>query len=489
MGKSIMLQGTMTNVGKSMLIAGMCRAFAQDGYRVAPFCAKGMVQQTHIMADGKEISKMQALQAQAAGVEPQSFMNPILFKPTQASQSRIIMNGEIVGNLPIAEYAKRIKEEKQVILDAYERLRNQYDIVIMEGAGSPVEMSPQEEDMANMGLAREVNAPVLMVGDMDRGGVLAQLLGTFDLLSKSERALVKGLVLNKFRGIRTSLQPMLQRAKQRMDCPVLGVVPYLYYSLEEEEIEKEYEAQEQGKVVDIVVVKLPHISNYVDFNPFECTDAAALRYASNPAQIGDPDMIVLPDTTNLYEDLLWMRQNGIETKILQNASRDKIIFGMGAGYQMLGEELREQKRDPLYGMHLLPIKTYKTDSWQEETIAGTFDSVSGIFSNLSGMPFTGCRAQTNLLQERFGGKELLRGEDMSFGTQKGNVYGVNIRGLFNQDNILQGVLHAIQKEKGYDCMQEEVLTLEQYRDKRYDQLADIIRQNFDMDQLYRTMDI
>ena len=485
MGKPIMLQGTISNVGKSILSVGMCRAFSQDGYRVAPFCAEGMVTNTYITKDGKEISKMQAMQSEAAGRLPDPHMNPVLFKPTETMGSRIIINGEFLGNMTVEEYSAKQKEFRKIILDAYAELERENDIIVVEGAGSPVEFGNRTGDIVNMGLAKKIKSPVLLVGDIDRGGVMAQLLGTLGLFTRTEKELVKGLIFNKFRGVRETLDPMIALTEKKGKIPVLGVVPYIYESLENEsQVSNQFEVEENDQVIEVVVIKLPHMTDYVDFNPFECLDEVVLKYASNLAEIGNPDVIMIPDTTRVYADLMWMRQNGLEARVLQYATKGTAVFGICAGMQMLGAKLDVEGFGSIYGMNLLPIHTVVSSEYETEIVDGTFERVEGVFADLSYVSFQNGQLANSRIDMAGNCKELLTVGENTVGVQKENIYGVAIKNLFCTDEVLKRTVKAVLKEKGQDVTKLSCASMEDYKEKCYNRIATLLHENVDMDLLY-----
>lgn len=357
-----MIQGTMSNAGKSLLAAGLCRVFHQDGYRVAPFKSQNMALNSFITREGLEMGRAQVMQAEAAGIEPSVLMNPILLKPTNDTGSQVIVNGEVLGNMSAREYFSHKKELIPDIMKAYHALEEQYDIIVIEGAGSPAEINLKADDIVNMGMAKLVDAPVLLVGDIDRGGVFAQLYGTVELLEPDERDRIKGLIINKFRGDKTILDPGVVMLEEKTHIPVVGVAPYLHIEVEDEDsLTERFTRKEEIGLIDLAVIRLPRISNFTDFNPFERIEGVSLRYVSSVSELKNPDMILLPGTKNTMEDLLWMRQNGLEAAVLKAAAAGKVIFGVCGGFQMLGDTLS----DPLHveaggtikGMGLLPMDT------------------------------------------------------------------------------------------------------------------------------------
>ena len=266
----IMVQGTMSGAGKSLLCAALCRIFAQDGWRVAPFKSQNMALNSFVTRDGLEMGRAQVVQAQAAGVEPDVRMNPILLKPSSDIGSQVIVNGEVRGQMPAAEYFRRKKQLIPDILAAYNSLAEDFDIIVIEGAGSPAEINLKADDIVNMGLAKLVDAPVLLVGDIDRGGVFAQLIGTVMLLEEDERQMVKGLIINKFRGDKTILDPGVAQLEEKAGIPVVGVAPYLNIQVEDEDsLTERFDRKQEVDLIDIAVIRVPRISNFTDFNVFE----------------------------------------------------------------------------------------------------------------------------------------------------------------------------------------------------------------------------
>ena len=289
MAKVIMVQGTMSNSGKSFLVAGLCRIFRQDGYRVAPFKSQNMALNSYITDEGLEMGRAQVMQAEAAGIKPMVCMNPILLKPTNNTGSQVIVNGRVLKNMPAREYFAYKKTLIPDIKKAFKKLEEYADIIVIEGAGSPAEINLKENDIVNMGLAHMVDAPVLLAGDIDRGGVFAQLYGTVELLEPAERARIKGLVINKFRGDAAILKPGLTMLEEKTHLPVLGVVPYLRVDIEDEDsLSSRLESSTAVKPLDAAIVRLPHISNFTDFMPLEQHPLLSVRYVQTARELGLP---------------------------------------------------------------------------------------------------------------------------------------------------------------------------------------------------------
>ncbi len=329
MAKSIMIQGTMSNAGKSLFTAVLCRIFKQDGYSCAPFKSQNMALNSYITEDNLEIGRAQAMQAEAAGIVPSVLMNPILLKPTTDIGSQVIVNGEVRGNMRAVDYFKRKKELIPDIMRAYNKLSEQHDIIVIEGAGSPVELNLKADDIVNMGMAKLAKAPVLLVGDIDRGGIFAQLLGTLALLEDDERDIVKGLVVNKFRGDKSLFRDGVEILEQRGEKPVIGVVPYINCNIDDEDsLSEKLENKTTNGIIDIAVIRLPRISNFTDFDIFSQYDGVSVRYVSKISQLGEPDFIIIPGTKNTVADMNWLRESGLEAAIKKCASKEIPVFGI-----------------------------------------------------------------------------------------------------------------------------------------------------------------
>ncbi|MDE6730032.1 MAG: cobyric acid synthase, partial [Oscillospiraceae bacterium] len=345
--KSIMIMGTMSSAGKSFVTAGLCRIFHQDGYKTAPFKSQNMALNSYITQDGSEMGRAQVMQAEAAGILPDVRMNPILLKPTSEKGSQIIVNGKVFDSMTAKEYYQHKQEFVPVIQDAYESLAQEYDVIVLEGAGSPAEINLKQVDIVNMGMAEISDSPVILVGDIDRGGVFASLYGTIALLDAHEKSRIKGMVINKFRGDPEILEPGLKMLEELTGIPVLGVLPYTELDLDDEDSLSERLSKHtirQNAVLDIAVIKFPRISNFTDFKILESLEHISVRYVSGLQELQNPDLILLPGTKNTISDLLWMRQNGLEAGILKAHEKGTVLFGICGGYQMLGKNLSDPEQ-------------------------------------------------------------------------------------------------------------------------------------------------
>lgn len=478
--KPIMVQGTMSNAGKSLLCAALCRIFHQDGYRTAPFKSQNMALNSYITSEGLEMGRAQVVQAEAAGVEPSVLMNPILLKPTTDVGSQVIVNGEVLGNMRASEYFKYKKKLVPDILHAYDTLAEQNDIIVIEGAGSPAEINLKSEDIVNMGMAKMVGSPVLLVGDIDRGGVFAQLYGTIGLLEPDERRMVKATVINKFRGDVSILAPGLDMLRNLVKIPCAGVVPYMSLDIDDEDSLSERLTAGQRKEIDIAVIHLPRISNFTDFSPFSRFSGVSLRYVRNLFELGSPDLIIIPGTKSTISDLKWMRQCGLEAEIKKQSSRGVPVFGICGGLQMLGKRISDpagiEGGGEIDSMGLLDFTTVFSQEKTRSRTEGVFSGVEGMFSCLNGL--------------RYSGYEIHMGQSDDSGTvlQKGNVYGSYVHGIFDEDGIAQSVVHALYDRRGLGFDEDSEFDVRSYRESQYDQLAKAVRASLDMDLVYRILE-
>ncbi len=482
--RCIMVQGTMSGAGKSLLCAALCRIFRQDGLRVAPFKSQNMALNSGVTRDGLEMGRAQIVQAEAAGVEPDVRMNPILLKPSSDVGSQVIVNGVARAQMTAAAYFSYKKRLIPDILSAYRSLAEAYDVIVVEGAGSPAEINLRENDIVNMGLAERIDAPVLLAGDIDRGGVFAQLYGTVALLDERERARVKGLIVNKFRGDVGLLAPGLRQIEEMTRVPVLGVVPYLRVDLDDEDsLAPRLAAKAADQPVDVAVIRLPHISNFTDFAPLEANPALGVRYVERLGELGEPDLVILPGTKSTMADLLWLRESGLETAILRLAERGTPILGICGGYQMLGETLRdpdgvEGALPTLRGMGLLPCETvFAPKKTLTRVCAATPD----------GARIDGYEIHMGTTEVR--GEAFCRLEDgRSDGCRAGNVCGTYLHGLFDSGEVTERLAAQLCAKKGVAVEIPPAEDRRAYRERQYHLLADGVRAALDMDAVYRIME-
>ncbi len=479
--KNIMIQGTMSNAGKSLLAAGLCRIFKQDGYRVAPFKSQNMALNSFITKVGGEMGRAQVVQAEAAGILPDTRMNPILLKPTTDVGSQIIVNGKAIGNMNAMEYYRRKREFIPEVMKAYESLASEYDIIVIEGAGSPAEINLKDEDIVNMGMAEMVDAPVLLAGDIDRGGVFAQLYGTVKLLPEREQARIKGLVINKFRGDKEILRPGLKSLEELCGIPVVGVVPYMHIDIDDEDsLSERFNRGNVRKLIDIAVLRLPRISNFTDFSAFEHYENVSLRYVSSVKELHEPDMIIIPGTKSTIADLVWLRESGLEARVKQLASSGTLVFGVCGGYQMLGSTVSDPDGveaaglTEIAGLGLIPMDTVFLGEKVQVQTAGEFGEVQGVLKGLGGMHYEGYEIHM--------GRSEAKMPALAGG---GNVYGSYVHGIFDAVGIADTILKALCARKNVSFSELGTFDPIGYKEAQYNLLADTLRNSLDMEYIYK----
>jgi adenosylcobyric acid synthase len=491
-----MVQGTASSVGKGVLVAALCRIFRQDGYRVAPFKSQNMALNSFVTREGGEIGRAQAVQAEAAGVEPSVDMNPVLLKPEADHRSQVIVLGKVYRNLTAREYYDHTPHLLGVIEASLSRLRARYDIVVIEGAGSPAEINLREREIVNMRVALMAEAPVLLVGDIDRGGVFAALVGTLDLLTEAEREMVKGLIINKFRGDVSLLTPALDFVEKKSGRPVLGVIPFFRdIKVAQEDsvwLEEQHEPADRGGL-DIAVIGLPHMSNYDDFDPFD-EMGCAVRYVADATQMGNPDLIILPGTKTTVSDLNHIRARGLATSVVRLANAGTPVIGICGGYQMLGRLIR----DPLHiespetavdGLGLLDIETAFTSAKTTTQVKARVVADRGLLEGLGGAEVNGYEihmGQSNAPEHQAAFRVVATPDGRTGyadGTisENGLVFGSYIHGLFHNPAFTSAIVDRLRRQKGMSPPASAAFD----RQAQYDELAKVVRESLDMDRVYR----
>lgn len=505
MAEYIMLQGTSSHVGKSVLAAALCRIFLQEGKSVVPFKAQNMALNSYVTADGREMGRAQVAQAEAAGLEPAVDMNPVLLKPTGNSCSQVIIDGLSVGNMSAKEYHNGYALEAfSAVQNALSRLTKAYDTLVIEGAGSPAEVNLKPYDIVNMRVAKYLHAPVLLVADVDRGGSLAALVGTLALLEEDERDLVKGLIVNKFRGDVSLFAPAVDFLEKKTGKPVLGVIPYIEnLNIDDEDsvsLEDKPADRQEGDL-DIAVIRLPKISNFTDFDSLQGEGDVSLRYVREAADLGRPDVVILPGSKNTIEDMAWLQDSGMASSLYQVLSAGAPVVGICGGYQMLGRYIydpghTESSTEGIGGLDLLPIET-------TFTAGKTLAQVKG---ECCGLPFLG----QVLSAEGLEGYEIHMGHTADteagllhpivvtersqqachvvHGTARrdGLVWGTYMHGIFDNDAFRRDFLNCLRRQKGLQPLAVR-RNFRAEKQKSYDRLAAVVRAHLDMDTLRRIM--
>ena len=487
MAKRIMIQGTMSGVGKSLLCAGLCRIFHEDGFRVAPFKSQNMALNSFITKDGLEMGRAQAVQAFAAGIEPDVRMNPILLKPSSNTGSQVILHGEVQGELSAAEYFRRKKEFMPEIQKAFDSLANEFDIVVIEGAGSPAEINLKQNDIVNMGLAKMVNAPVLLVGDINRGGVFAQLYGTVALLDPHEQKRIRGLIINQFRGDEQILRPGLQMLEERVKKPVWGVVPYTDVDLDDEDSVCERLSHHKAeRPLDIAVIRLPRISNFTDFSPLEAHPMMSVRYVSAQYQLGTPDLVILPGTKSTLADLKWLRETGLEASILRLAGQGIGVLGVCGGYQMLGQTISDpygtEGGGTLRGLGLLPVETvFQTQKTRTRVTASGCGWFEGAF-------IEGYEIHKGQTASQSTAPFCVLSDGRAEGAVNGNIMGTYLHGLFDSAQMVEQLADRLCTQKGIAPDSHTVMSYRDYQEREAHRWAKVLRKHLNLEQIYAIME-
>lgn len=493
--KTIMVQGTGSNVGKSLIVAGLCRILKEQGLKVAPFKAQNMALNSYITYEGGEIGRAQALQAEAAGILPSVDMNPILLKPAGNMQSQVVVLGKPLGNMSAREYHNTwTLQAWKIVTDAFHRLANQYDVIVIEGAGSPAEINLKDTEIVNMRVAKYARSPVLLVGDIDRGGVLASLVGTMELLEPEERQLIKGFIINKFRGDVNLFLPAIEILERKTLVPVLGVLPYQKLALEEEDSMSIQSKPLPPNGLDIVVIRLPQISNFTDFDALKFEPDVGVRFESDPSAAGNPDAIIIPGSKNTISDLNFLRTSGWESYLKSAQTQGIPIVGICGGYQMLGEKIY----DPLGVEGTKKFETglgfikMKTEFWPEKTTTISNGILTNKFFNLEepGLDVKGYEihmGQTILDPSETPFIKLDDNRTDGAITAHGQIWGTYFHGIFDNDQFRRNWLNYLRQRKNL----LPITTLRNYKEWReynLTQLGNLIKENLNMEYLMKLIE-
>jgi adenosylcobyric acid synthase len=476
----LLVAGTASDAGKSVVVAGLCRHLARRGVRVAPFKAQNMALNSAVTPDGAEIGRAQVAQAAAAGVPPEAAMNPVLLKPTGERRSQVVVLGHPRGDVDARSYQDLKRELREVVLDSLASLRRRFDVVVCEGAGSPAEINLRAGDLVNMGLARAASLPVLLVGDIDRGGVFASLFGTLALLDRDDQALLAGFLINKFRGDPGVLAPGLGQLERLTGRPVLGVLPWLRGLWLDVEDSLALEGPRDGALpplgrdpISVAVVRLRWISNFTDFDALAAEPGVAVRFTQSPADVLAADLAVVPGTKATVEDLAWLRARGLDRALAGRAGRGLPTLGICGGYQILGKRIVDQVESgagEVEGLDLLPVETV----FQRDKTLGTPDGVAGAFG---GVPVRGYEIHHGRVR-RFGGEPLLAAAGGEEGCRRGPVAGLSWHGVFEGDEFRRAFLGWVASCRGLEWVPGD-RPFAEVRSRRLDLLGDLIAEHAD----------
>lgn len=487
--RNIMVVGTSSGAGKSITVTGLCRVFYRDGYKVAPFKSQNMALNSYISKTGGEMGRAQVVQAMASGIEPEAYMNPVLLKPTTARKIQVIVNGKSIGNMSGLEYGKFKTSLKKDIMKSYDYIRENYDISVIEGAGSPVEINIKEEDIANMGMAKMADAPVILVADIDRGGVFASVYGTIMLMTPEERARVKGVIINKFRGDVEILKPGLSKLKELTGVPVVGVMPYSDIDIEDEDsLTDRFKNSKENKGIKISVIKLKHISNFTDIDALSIQDDVTINYVTSADELGNEDMIVIPGSKNTIDDLKDIKDRGIATEIIKASRNGTVIVGICGGFQILGERVKdpygiESDIKEIPGLGILDTETVMEKEKNTIQYTGKFTNTKGILEGLDGVEIKGYEIHQGVTS---GNESSVTEDDHIVAVVKDNIFGTYLHGIFDNEKVTRTILNKIREKKGMEQLGEGI-TFDEYREREFDKLEKVVRENIDIKKIYEIL--
>lgn len=494
--KSLMIQGTASSVGKSMLTAALCRIFTQDGYDINPFKSQNMSLNSYITHEGHEMGRAQVMQAEAAGKAPVVEMNPILLKPTSDRKSQVIIEGKVFKDMDAVDYFAFKKQLKGRISEIYWELAGKSDIVVIEGAGSPAEINLNQEDFVNMGMAKIAKAPVILVGDIDRGGVFASLAGTMLLLNEEEKKRVKGVIINKFRGSLEILEPGLRMLEDIIKVPVLGVVPYYNHFLEDEDSVADWllHVGDKRGDIEIAIVSLPYMSNFTDFNALRLYEGVRVKFVKPNEELGQPDAVIIPGTKSTIKDMLVLKQTGMDKKIQACHQKGSVVFGICGGFQILGNTIHdplkvESQLEHIEGLGLLDCETiFKAD--KTTTLS---EGVEKVF---------GCKVKG---YEIHMGEALVKNKEKNFidlnsrngkpyeGTdgvvnESCTVFGTYMHGIFDSKDFTGNFINLLRQRKGLETISFDVADYWEFKEQQYDKLAEVVRGSLNMKKIYEILE-
>lgn len=499
MTQAIMLQGTASDVGKSVLVAGLCRIFHQDGLRTAPFKSQNMALNSGITPEGKEMGRAQIFQAEAAGITPDVRMNPVLLKPTSDRKAQVVLMGKVATDMDAVSYHEYKPRLREQIISVYNSLAQEFDVLVLEGAGSPAEINLRDRDIVNMGMAEMAQCPVVLVADIDRGGVFASIYGTLALLHDHERARVKGVIINKFRGDVALLYSGIEQIEALTGVPVLGVMPWLDVDLEDEDgvaLQKGKYLRTDKRDIEIAVVQLPHISNFTDFNALAAQPDVRVRYVRHPEELAGVDLVILPGSKNTLGDLVWLRESGMAHGVLQLHRQHVPVVGICGGYQMLGDTIIDEVESglgTLPGLGLLNTVTHFAQNKTTTLVEGQMSSsLPDWLADAAGLSVRGYEihmGETELTTQCQSVMTLHKdGGNVADGavTPDGLAFGTYLHGLFDSDEFTRALVNGLRVRKGLAPL-DSTFHYAQYKSQQFDLLADAMRQHIDIERIYTIM--
>lgn len=487
---NLMIVGTSSGAGKSLFVTALCRIFYKDKYKVSPFKSQNMALNSYITKDGKEMGRAQVVQAEASGLEPDVNMNPILLKPSTMNKIQIIVCGKSIGNMSGVEYNQYKKNLISVLKETYSKIENENDIVVIEGAGSPAEINIKEEDISNFAMARIADAPVILVADIDRGGVFASIYGTIMLLKEEDRKRIKGIVINKFRGNKEVLKSGFEIIENLTGVKTLGVIPYTDIDIEDEdslsEKYKSFKLNKNSNKIKISVIKLKHISNVTDIDALSIYDDVEIQFVSERSQIGNEDLIIIPGSKNTIDDLKWLKESGIAEEIIKRARTETIIFGICGGFQILGNKVKDPYHiegdiEELNGLGLLDLETIMENEKTLVHYNGKLVVDNGILKTLNNFEIKGYEIHQGITQ---GNEKNLTTDDRTIFVNRDNIIATYLHGIFDNKNFTDVLLNEIRRRKGLEEVNNNI-SYEEYKLREFDKLEKLVRENVDIDEIYK----
>ena len=487
---NLMIVGTSSGAGKSLFVTALCRIFYKDKYKVSPFKSQNMALNSYITKDGKEMGRAQVVQAEASGLEPDVNMNPILLKPSTMNKIQIIVCGKSIGNMSGVEYNQYKKNLISVLKETYSKIENENDIVVIEGAGSPAEINIKEEDISNFAMARIADAPVILVADIDRGGVFASIYGTIMLLKEEDRKRIKGIVINKFRGNKEVLKSGFDIIENLTGVKTLGVIPYTDIDIEDEdsltEKYKSFKLNKNSNKIKISVIKLKHISNVTDIDALSIYNDVEIQFVTERSQIGNEDLIIIPGSKNTIDDLKWLKESGIAEEIIKRARTEAIIFGICGGFQILGNKVKDPYHiegdiEELNGLGLLDLETIMENEKTLVQYKGKLSVNNGILKILNNFEIKGYEIHQGITQ---GNEKNLTTDDRTIFVNRNNIIATYLHGIFDNKNFTDVFLNEIRRRKGLEEVNNNI-SYEEYKLKEFDKLEKLVRENVDIDEIYK----
>jgi adenosylcobyric acid synthase len=491
MGKNIMFQGTGSSVGKSLLTAALCRILNNKGYRVAPFKSQNMALNSYITDDGKEMGRAQVVQAEAARIKPEVAMNPILLKPNSDVGSQVILMGKAEFNMEAQEYHAYKSELKALIEEVYEEISSRFDAIVIEGAGSPAEINLRENDLVNMGMAEIADSPVILIGDIDKGGVFASVYGTVELMLPEERERIKGFIINKFRGDVELLKPGIEIIEGKTNIPCLGVVPYAMLQIDDEDGASNRLTHKTDGEILIGVVRLPHISNFTDFTAFDMYDDVEVRYIHfvEDMVVEKPDLLIIPGSKNTIEDLNWLKSTGFSDVIMKYHNEQIPVIGICGGYQMLGKKIIdpffvESEKGEETGLGLLNMETTMEKEKTTTRISGLVEN-SFMSLDIEGSNAEGYEIHMGVSTPEGETRPFIFLEDKRYDgavTEDGLVMGTYLHGIFDNDDLREKIVQNLRNKKGLKDNQKQ-FDYQAFKEEQYEALAHLVEKSVDIDKI------